>query len=118
MCDYPLRLQWRAMGEEELAAAFPHGVPEGAGGVQAMFTVPKRKRRRAVDRVLTRRRIREAYRLSRGELETFVAEDGKIASLQLAFIYLSAEDTPYNVIEKKMRRLLAALMRRLAERGK
>ncbi len=45
--------------------------PADVGALQMLVTVPKKKRRRAVDRVLMRRRIREAYRINRRPLRGF-----------------------------------------------
>lgn len=50
---YPLRLVW-------LACELPEPVP-----VQAAFSVPKRRFKRAVDRNLIKRLMREAWRLQR-----------------------------------------------------
>ena len=59
----PLRVTYRALSGEELKESFRLTVPDRLGPVQFMITVPKKKRRHAVDRVLMRRRIREAFRL-------------------------------------------------------
>jgi len=72
-----------------------------------LVTVPKKKRRRAVDRVLMRRRIREAYRINRRPLEDLACSCPGIRTLQLAFIYLKNENADYAEIERKMRALLA-----------
>lgn len=53
-----------------------------------------------------RRRIREAYRLNRQLLQT----DDRIM-IDLAFIYVASDLTPYRNIDNAMRRLL----RRIAE---
>ena len=108
--DFPLRLTWRVITEEDLQEAFRHGVPEGIGGVQMLVTVPKKKRRRAVDRVLMRRRIREAYRLNRLPLKRLVESKPEIRSLQLAFIYLKDSNADYAEIERKMQGLIGKMM--------
>ena len=105
--DFPLRLTYRAMGEEELENSFKCGAPAGIGEVQMLITVPKKKRRRAVDRVLMRRRIREAYRLNRNSLKRAVAASESVRTLGMAFIYIHGENTDFALIEKKMRRLLS-----------
>ncbi len=71
--------------------------------VQFMITIPKKRIRKAVGRVLMRRRIREAYRLNRG----LIADDNCRADV--AFIYIANELTPYSLVERKMQRLLAGL---------
>ena len=63
--EFPLRMQVRALSEDELESSFRNGAPDGIAPLQMLVTVPKKKRRHAVDRVLMRRRIREAYRLGR-----------------------------------------------------
>lgn len=113
--DFPLRMNFRAMGQEGLSGSFRCGTPEGVGPLQMLVTVPKRKRRRAVDRVLLRRRIREAYRLNRHRLRETVTENGTIATLGMAFIYMHGENVDYALIEKKMRRLLDRLATMIEE---
>lgn len=104
--EYPLRLTTRILDSSALEASFPHGVPAGIGKVQALFTVPKKKRRRAVDRVLMRRRIREAYRLNKYILEDAVKDTPELRTIGLAFIYLHSENMEYATIERKMKKLL------------
>ena len=72
-----------------------------------MVTIPKKKRRHAVDRVLMRRRIREAYRLNRMPMREALAQMAADGFLQIAFIYLHNENTEYAELEPKMQKLLA-----------
>lgn len=104
--DFPLRLVWRMLDKEQLAAHFKKGVPEGIDPVQMMVTVPKKKRRHAVDRVKMRRRIREAYRLNRLELKHIVEDVNPEGTLSLGFVYISQENEDYSLVERKMKRLL------------
>ncbi len=92
---------------------FRDTVPEHIGPVQMLITVPKKKRRHAVDRVLMRRRIREAYRLNRLPLKNYVAMSDKMKTLGLAFIYLHDKNAPYSLIESKMKILLKRLASQL-----
>jgi ribonuclease P protein component len=62
---------------------------------QALFTVPARNFKRAVDRNLLKRRMREAYRLNKSVLPP----DPKWL---LAYIYTAKEILPYQDIEQKM----------------
>ena len=62
---------------------------------QALFTVPSRNFKRAVDRNLLKRRMREAYRLNKSLLP---AEPKWL----LAYIYIDKEILPYEPIEQKM----------------
>lgn len=71
-------------------------------GVKFFISVPKKKLRKAVDRVTMRRRIREAYRLNRNLLP-----DG--ADFDVAFIYVAAETLPYARVESAVKRLLPKL---------
>ncbi len=108
--DFPLRLTWTALSQEEADSLFRAGCPAGVGALQMLVTVPKKKRRRAVDRVLMRRRIREAYRINRLPLEEMVRSCPEIRTLQLAFIYLKNENVDYAEIERKMRALLGKVV--------
>lgn len=111
--EFPLRLVWRTVGEEQLSKSFRAGVPEKTGKMQMLITIPKKKRRRAVDRVLLRRRIREAYRLNRLHLNDVISERSDIRTLSMAFIFLGEENTSYSELEKKMIRLLERLEKKI-----
>lgn len=111
--DYPLRLVWRKLTDEELRKAFRTEVPPQLGKLQMLITVPKKKRRHAVDRVLMRRRIREAYRLSRIPLLEQLEHQPDTGTLSIAFIYLSSDNEPSARIRPKMEALLAKLASRI-----
>lgn len=104
--DFPLRLSWRIISEEGLQATFRSFVPANIDCVQMLITVPKKKRRHAVDRVLMRRRIREAYRLNRFSLKNQIKELPGIGTLSMAIIYLSDKNEDYSTIEHKLKLLL------------
>lgn len=110
--EFPLRMTWRVTGPEELEETFRDMVPERIDRLQMLITIPKRKRRHAVDRVLLRRRIREAYRLNRLPLKERVESDGDIRTLSIALIYMHDKNLPYSTIETKLK----ALFRRLASK--
>lgn len=113
--EYPLRVVWRTLTAEELDSAFRDHRPDRIGKVQMLITVPKKKRRHAVDRVLVRRRIRESFRLLRREMEEALErEHPEIRTLSMAIIYQSNENLPYRTIEKAMARLRSKIMRRLS----
>lgn len=84
---YPLRLLW--------CVAEGDSVPN-----QFIIVVPKRRLKHAVDRVLMRRRIREAYRLNRDKL---IGEG--VPSFRLAFVYVADRCHPYTSVEKSVRKL-------------
>lgn len=88
---YPLRAAFSITEKEETPAQF-------------LITIPKKKVRKAVNRVLLRRRIREAYRLNRGVLLPYLEEKG--ISIKIAFIYLSDEISNYATIDERMKSLL------------
>lgn len=113
MYDFPLRMVWRRMSGAEMESSFRNGVPHGIDRLQMMVTVPKKKRRHAVDRVLMRRRIREAYRLNRVPLLQSVRSLPDGECVQVAFIYLHNDNLPYADVERKMKKLLARLQKQL-----
>ncbi|MCH5224636.1 MAG: ribonuclease P protein component [Muribaculaceae bacterium] len=112
--EFPLRVNWRILSPEELESNFRSHVPESIGKMQMMVTVPKKKRRRAVDRVLLRRRIREAYRLNYGFLRDIVEADETIATLSISFVYIHNDNLDYPLIETKMKSALVKLLSKVA----
>ena len=73
--------------------------------VQAAFTVPKRNFKKAVQRNLIRRRIREAYRLNK---TTFYRELGE-KQVALFFIYTGKTTADYLVIDTAIKKGLRKL---------
>lgn len=106
---FPLRAQVRVVAEETLKTGFRTGVPDKIAPLQMMITVPKKKRKRAVDRVLMRRRIREAYRLRRRPLLEMAASCRDIGTVSVAFIYLGDENLAYAAVERSMKKLLGKI---------
>lgn len=76
--------------------------PSSTPGIKFFISVPKKRLRHAVDRVLMRRRIREAYRLMRPELSSEL-------SFNIAFIYVGKGLESYSRVEHALRKLLAQL---------
>lgn len=109
MFEYPIKLQYRALTEEELESSFKIAVPDKIAPLQVMITVPKKKRRHAVDRVLMRRRIREAYRLNRRGLRTLIEAHPEFRTVSVALIYISDENIEYSRIERKLQKLFTRL---------
>ncbi len=87
-----------------LRAVYRFHEPRGESPSQFLITIPKKKIRLAVNRVLLRRRTREAYRLNRGLLFPALGASGH--AVDIAFIYLSTDVAPYQTIELKMQELL------------
>ena len=92
---YPLRAAFSIVDAEETPAQF-------------LITIPKKKIRKAVNRVLLRRRVREAYRLNRNLLLPYLKE--KNISLKIAFVYLTDEISDYALIEAKMQALMLKII--------
>lgn len=80
-------------------------VADNAAHLQFLITIPKKRIRHAVDRVLLRRRVREAYRLNRRELLVPALEQAGLG-VDIAFVYLDKSLAPYDVILEKMTTLL------------
>lgn len=98
-----LRAVWRVVDSSELDNVVPPEALGQIGRVQVMTVVPKRLHKRAVKRVLLRRRIKEAYRLNRHHLDTIVAEiERRNFYLSVAFLYNSSEVGDYPTIEKNV----------------
>lgn len=71
-------------------------------GFRAAFTVPKRNFKRAVDRNLLKRRMREALRVHQHEIS-------KDLSVDFMLIYLSPRILNYWTIEKSVLQLISEL---------
>lgn len=77
-----------------------------------MITVPKKKIRTAVGRVLVRRRIREAYRLNRSMAVQALQPAGCVA--EIAFLYMDTSIADYATIEASMKKLLGKISSQVA----
>ncbi len=74
------------------------------------FSVPKKKHKHAVKRNLLKRRIKEAWRLNKHSIESFVPND-KV--LHCFFIYLDHEVKSFNAIQKSMISIIERLSSQL-----
>ncbi len=75
--------------------------------IKCAFSVPKRIFKKAVDRNLLKRKMREAYRLNRLELKEKLEIDKK--QLLLTFVYTAKDVRHYSEIENKIILLLRPL---------
>lgn len=109
----PLRITFRTLSQEELEGSFRVRIPDLMGPVQMMITVPKKKRRHAVDRVLMRRRIREAFRLQWHPLRKMIQEDPEIRTLSLAIVYMYSENSDMQTISSAMESALSKIRKKI-----
>ena len=82
--------------------------PRGENPVQFLISIPKKRIRKAVNRVTLRRRTREAYRLNRNELLLAQLEQLDLG-VDIAFVYLDSKPAPYSVINDKVTTLLTRI---------
>ena len=114
--EYPIKLVWNSLSHEELKRNFRDKVPDLIGPLQVLVSVPKKKRRKAVDRVLMRRRMREAYRLSRGPLAEVVNDIEGVRTVSVALIYMKEGNAKYAVVKEKIELLLEKLAEKVKEK--
>ncbi|MBO7610416.1 MAG: ribonuclease P protein component [Muribaculaceae bacterium] len=100
----------RLFGEGNSAIAFPLRAvyrfhDSGESPARFLITIPKKRIRHAVERVLLRRRVREAYRLCRRQV-LYPALTTADISADIAFHYLSNDIADYHTIAEKMNLLL------------
>lgn len=75
-----------------------------------LISIPKKKHRKAVARVLLRRRVREAYRLHRRRLLLPALETARLRA-DIAFLFLSDALTSYSELELRMISILTEVAR-------
>lgn len=79
--------------------------------LKALIVVPKKRVRLASDRNVIKRRVKEAYRLQKSELEKYLKSNNH--HLNLAIIYQKHEILDYKLIEVKIKLLLSRLKEEL-----
>ena len=87
---YPYRIVW-------LAEKLPAEVP-----VQVVINVPKRRFKKAVDRNLIKRRIREIYRLNKSE-QLYSYFSGSEIQLLVGIHYVGKDIPDYGFMDKKLK---------------
>ena len=79
--------------------------------VKSLIVVSKKRLKIAVDRNIIKRRIKEAYRLQKRQLEFFLESNNQ--QLNLAIIYQEEEILDYKILEQKINLLLTRLIKSL-----
>jgi len=79
--------------------------------IKSIIVVPKKKIRLAVKRNIIRRRMKEAYRLNKIELEN-ILKDKKL-QLNIAIIYQKDKILPYKTVEEEIKLILERLSKEI-----
>jgi len=91
----PFRVIWGITNEER---DFP---------VKFLVSVPKRNMKKAVDRNLIKRRVKEAYRKQKDELYSVL--EGKEQKINLILVYSSSTSEQYEVLYDKISNIIDRL---------
>lgn len=81
--------------------------------IEVLFSVPKRKVKKAVDRNRIKRLMRESYRTNKHELIGYCADQGK--KIQLALIYIGDLKPTFRLVNTKIKHLLKRLNEELSQ---
>ena len=79
--------------------------------IKSIIVVPKKKIRLALKRNIIRRRMKEAYRLNKIELEN-ILKDKKL-QLNIAIIYQKDKILPYKTVEEEIKLILERLSKEI-----
>ena len=96
---YPMKVVWK---DEPLLSTYP---------AQVVFSVPKRLFKRAHDRNLLKRQLREVYRIKKSVLyQSLEVNNRKIA---IMIVYIAKEKLEYSLIDSSMSKVILKLQKKL-----
>jgi len=98
---YPLKVVWKV---ELMETTHP---------AQVVFSVPKRLFKRAHDRNLLKRQMRETYRVKKHELYELLDSNGKKIAFML--VYIAKEKVEFKQLETAINKVIAKFGKSLAE---
>ena len=91
----PIRLIWKEELDSDSVA------------IKSIIIAPKKQLKLATDRNIVRRRMKEAYRLNKAEIECFLVNNNR--QLNVAIIYQNEKILSYKAIEKRIKLILERL---------
>ncbi len=94
---FPLQVIWKENNDDDTC-----------NRARIMISIPKKKIKKAVVRNRIKRRIKEAYRLNKNLLNSFLAKQDK--NISLILIFINKEENNYKELEKKIIVILQRLV--------
>ena len=79
--------------------------------IKALISIPKKKVKLAAHRNRIKRKIKEAYRVNKSEIEN--ALNSKQRKLHIAIVYQNENDLSFNKIEEKIKLILNRLLKQI-----